>query len=204
MSSNRLHRVLATTALTATLVAGGVVAPTAGAVTTTLKDNKCTIRLSDEEAGDLSKAEGKANDVDSSLLKDDYKIWPKDAASRARAVEDQADELYREIPSYETTAELSSDENEVKRAKNNIAVAETFRKIAPDYVKALNACAKKEKYGTDKDDDRDNTLGNIDKGGAIILGTTAALSILMFAFRVAVPQLKNILPPEIAAMLPNY
>lgn len=105
------------------LVAGGVVAPTAGAVTTSIKNDKCTITLNEEEASDLKNAESKDNDVDSSLLKNGLKISPKDAEKRARDVENQSDELYRALAGYEAEVELG-DEDAVKRAKNNIAVVE--------------------------------------------------------------------------------
>ena len=56
MSSSRLRRVVATSTLSVALIAGGVVAPTAGAVTTSIKNAKCTITLSDKESSDLSNA----------------------------------------------------------------------------------------------------------------------------------------------------
>ena len=201
MSSSRLRRVLATSTLSVALVAGGVVAPTAGAVTTSIKNNKCTITLSDKESSDLSNAESKDNDVDSGLLQDDYEILPKDAEARARAVQNQSDELYRDLADFETEVELG-DEDAVKRAKNNIKVAETFRDIAPEYIKALNACAKKEEFNKKKDSDRDNTSSNIDKGGAILLGVSGALTIILMALRAAGPFLKTILPPQLADMIP--
>lgn len=142
MSSSRLRRVVAASSLSVAVLAGGVVAPTAGAVSTTIKDEKCTITLSEEEASDLKNAESKDNDVDSSLLKNGLKILPKDAQKRASAVEEQSNELFRALADYEAEVELG-DENVVKRAKHNIAVVETFRAIAPEYVKALNACAKR-------------------------------------------------------------
>ena len=182
-------------------MAGGVVAPTAGAVTTSIKNNKCTITLSDKESSDLSNAESKDNDVDSGLLQDDYEILPKDAEARARAVQNQSDELYRDLADFETEVELG-DEDAVKRAKNNIKVAETFRDIAPEYIKALNACAKKEEFNKKKDSDRDNTSSNIDKGGAILLGVSGALTIILMALRAAGPFLKTILPPQLADMIP--
>ena len=201
MSSSRLRRVVATSTLSVALVAGGVVAPTAGAVTTSIKNNKCTITLSDKESTDLSNAESKDNDVDSGLLQDDYEILPKDAEARARAVQNQSDELYRDLADFETEVELG-DEDAVKRAKNNIKVAETFRDIAPEYIKALNACAKKEEFNKKKDSDRDNTSSNIDKGGAILLGVSGALTIILMALRAAGPFLKTILPPQLADMIP--
>ncbi|WP_295805776.1 hypothetical protein [uncultured Corynebacterium sp.] len=201
MSSSRLRRVVATSTLSVALVAGGVVAPTAGAVTTSIKNNKCTITLSDKESSDLSNAESKDNDVDSGLLQDDYEILPKDAEARARAVQNQSDELYRDLADFETEVELG-DEDAVKRAKNNIKVAETFRDIAPEYIKALNACAKKEEFNKKKDSDRDNTSSNIDKGGAILLGVSGALTIILMALRAAGPFLKTILPPQLADMIP--
>ena len=192
---------VATSTLSVALVAGGVVAPTAGAVTTSIKNNKCTITLSDKESSDLSNAESKDNDVDSGLLQDDYEILPKDAEARARAVQNQSDELYRDLADFETEVELG-DEDAVKRAKNNIKVAETFRDIAPEYIKALNACAKKEEFNKKKDSDRDNTSSNIDKGGAILLGVSGALTIILMALRAAGPFLKTILPPQLADMIP--
>ena len=201
MSSSRLRRVVATSTLSVALVAGGVVAPTAGAVTTSIKNNKCTITLSDKESSDLSNAESKDNDVDSGLLQDDYEILPKDAEARARAVQNQSDELYRDLADFETEVELG-DEDAVKRAKNNIKVAETFRDIAPEYIKALNACAKKEEFNKKKDADGDNTSSNIDKGGAIILGVSGALTIILMALRAAGPFLKTVLPPQLADMIP--
>lgn len=201
MSSSRLRRVVATSTLSVALIAGGVVAPTAGAVTTTMKNGKCTITLSDDESSDLSKAESKDNDVDSSLLKDGYEILPKDAAARARAVKEQSDELYRDLASFETEAEIG-DEESAKRAKNNIKVAETFRDIAPEYVKALNACEKKQEFNKKKDSDSDNTSSNIDTGGAILFGVTAGLTIILMALRAAGPFLKTVLPPQLADMLP--
>ncbi|MCG7229973.1 hypothetical protein [Corynebacterium minutissimum] len=201
MSSSRLRRVVATSTLSVALVAGGVVAPTAGAVTTSIKNDKCTITLSEKESNDLSNAESKDNDVDSGLLKDDYEILPKDAEARARAVQNQSDELYRDLAGFETEVELG-DEDAVKRAKNNIKVAETFRDIAPEYIKALNACAKKEEFNKKKDSDRDNTSSNIDKGGAILLGVSGALTVILMALRAAGPFLKTILPPQLADMIP--
>ncbi|KHO30111.1 hypothetical protein [Corynebacterium minutissimum] len=201
MSSSRLRRVVATSTLSVALVAGGVVAPTAGAVTTSIKNDKCTITLSEKESNDLSNAESKDNDVDSSLLKDDYEILPKDAGARARAVQNQSDELYRDLADFEAEVELG-DEDAVKRAKNNIKVAETFRDIAPEYIKALNACAKKEEFNKKKDSDRDNTSSNIDKGGAILLGVSGALTIILMALRAAGPFLKTVLPPQLADMIP--
>ena len=81
MSSSRLRRVVAASTVSLAVLTGGVVAPSAGAVTTSIKDAKCTITLSEEEASDLKSAESKDNDVDSSLLKDGLKILPKDAES---------------------------------------------------------------------------------------------------------------------------
>lgn len=201
MSSSRLRRVVATSTLSVALVAGGVVAPTAGAVTTSIKNNKCTITLSDKESTDLSNAESKDNDVDSGLLQDDYEILPKDAEARARAVQNQSDELYRDLADFETEVELG-DEDAVKRAKNNIKVAETFRDIAPEYIKALNACAKKEEFNKKKDSDGDNTSSDIDKGGAILLGVSGALTVILMALRAAGPFLKTVLPPQLADMIP--
>lgn len=201
MSSSRLRRVVATSTLSVALVAGGVVAPTAGAVTTSIKNDKCTITLSEKESNDLSNAESKDNDVDSGLLKDDYEILPKDAEARARAVQNQSDELYRDLADFETEVELG-DEDAVKRAKNNIKVAETFRDIAPEYIKALNACAKKEEFNKKKDSDSDNTSSNIDKSGAIILGVSGALTVILMALRAAGPFLKTVLPPQLADMIP--
>lgn len=200
MTSSRLRRVVATSTLSVALVAGGIAAPTAGAVTTSIKNDKCTITLSEDEASDLKNAESKDNDVDSSLLKDGLKISPKDAEKRARDVENQSDELYRALAGYEAEVELG-DEDAVKRAKNNIKVAETFRDIAPEYVKALDACAKKEELNK-KAPSGDNTSSNIDKGGAIILGVSGALTVLFMALRAASPFLKTVLPPQLAAMLP--
>lgn len=201
MSSSRLRRVVATSTLSVALIAGGVVAPTAGAVTTTIKNEKCTITLSDKESSDLSNAESKDNDVDSGLLKDDYEILPKDAAARARAVETQSDELYRDLAAYETEAEIG-DEESAKRAKNNVKVVETFRDIAPEYVKALNACANNKEFNKKKDSDSDNTSSNIDTGGAILFGVTGGLTIILMALRAAGPFLKTILPPQLANMIP--
>ena len=200
MTSSRLRRVVATSALSVALVAGGIAAPTAGAVTTSIKNDKCTITLSEDEASDLKNAESKDNDVDSSLLKDGLEILPKDAAARAKAVENQSDELYRDLANFEAEVELG-DEDAVKRAKNNIKVAETFRDIAPEYVKALDACAKKAEVNK-KAPSGDNTSSNIDKGGAIILGVSGALTVLFMALRAASPFLKTVLPPQLAAMLP--
>lgn len=200
MSSSRLRRVVATSTLSVALVAGGVVAPTAGAVTTSIKNDKCTITLNEEEASDLKNAESKDNDVDSSLLKNGLKISPKDAEKRARDVENQSDELYRALAGYEAEVELG-DEDAVKRAKNNIAVVEAFRGIAPDYVKALNACAKKEEFNKEEETGG-NTSSNIDTGGAIILGVSGGLAVILMALRAAGPFLKTVLPPQLAAMLP--
>ncbi|OFN78252.1 MULTISPECIES: hypothetical protein [unclassified Corynebacterium] len=200
MSSSRLRRVVATSTLSVALVAGGVVAPTAGAVTTSIKNDKCTITLNEEEASDLKNAESKDNDVDSSLLKNGLKISPKDAEKRARDVENQSDELYRALAGYEAEVELG-DEDAVKRAKNNIAVVEAFRGIAPDYVKALNACAKKEEFNKEEETGG-NTSSNIDTGGAIILGVSGGLAVILMVLRAAGPFLKTVLPPQLAAMLP--
>ncbi|WP_412099227.1 hypothetical protein [Corynebacterium aurimucosum] len=200
MSSSRLRRVVATSTLSVALVAGGVVAPTAGAVTTSIKNDKCTITLNEEEASDLKNAESKDNDVDSSLLKNGLKISPKDAEKRARDVENQSDELYRALAGYEAEVELG-DEDAVKRAKNNIAVVKAFRGIAPDYVKALNACAKKEEFNKEEETGG-NTSSNIDTGGAIILGVSGGLAVILMVLRAAGPFLKTVLPPQLAAMLP--
>ncbi len=200
MTSSRLHRVVAASSLSVALVAGGIAAPTAGAVTTSIKNDKCTITLSEDEASDLKNAESKDNDVDSSLLKDGLKISPKDAEKRARDVENQSDELYRALAGYEAEVEFG-DEDAVKRAKNNIAVVDAFRGIAPEYVKALDACAKKEEFNK-KAPSGDNTSSNIDKGGAIILGVSGALTVFFMALRAASPFLKTVLPPQLAAMLP--
>ena len=191
---------VATSTLSVALVAGGVVAPTAGAVTTSIKNDKCTITLNEEEASDLKNAESKDNDVDSSLLKNGLKISPKDAEKRARDVENQSDELYRALAGYEAEVELG-DEDAVKRAKNNIAVVEAFRGIAPDYVKALNACAKKEEFNKEEETGG-NTSSNIDTGGAIILGVSGGLAVILMVLRAAGPFLKTVLPPQLAAMLP--
>ncbi|OHO65910.1 hypothetical protein HMPREF2743_02360 [Corynebacterium sp. HMSC036D02] len=191
---------VATSTLSVALVAGGVVAPTAGAVTTSIKNDKCTITLNEEEASDLKNAESKDNDVDSSLLKNGLKISPKDAEKRARDVENQSDELYRVLAGYEAEVELG-DEDAVKRAKNNIAVVEAFRGIAPDYVKALNACAKKEEFNKEEETGG-NTSSNIDTGGAIILGVSGGLAVILMVLRAAGPFLKTVLPPQLAAMLP--
>lgn len=201
MTSSRLRRVVATSTLSVALVAGGIAAPTAGAVTTSIKNDKCTITLSEEEASDLKDAESKDNDVDSSLLKDGLEILPKDAAARANAVENQSEELYRDLAKYETETRIGNEES-VKRAKNNIAVVKTFRRIAPEYVKALNACAKKEELNKKPAPSGDNTSSNIDKGGAIILGVSGGLAVLLMALRAASPFLKTVLPPQLAAMLP--
>ncbi|WP_311521786.1 hypothetical protein [uncultured Corynebacterium sp.] len=200
MSSSRLRRVVAASSLSVAVLAGGVAAPTAGAVSTTIKDEKCTITLSEEEASDLKNAESKANDVDSSLLKNGLKISPKDAEKRARAVEDQSEELYRALAGYEAEVELG-DENAVKRAKNNIAVVKAFRGIAPEYIKALNACAKKEEFNK-REASGANTSSNIDTGGAVILGVTGGLAVILMVLRAAGPFLKTVLPPQLAAMLP--
>lgn len=200
MSSSRLRRVVAASSLSVAVLAGGVVAPTASAVSTTIKDEKCTITLSDEEASKLKNAEAKDNDVDSSLLKNGLKILPKDAEKRARAVKDQSEELYRALADYEAEVGVG-DEDAVKRAKNNIAVAEAFREIAPEYVEALNACAKKEEFNKEQVSG-DNTSSNIDTGGAIILGVSGGLAVLLMVLRAAGPFLKTVLPPQLVAMLP--
>lgn len=200
MSSSRLRRVVAASSLSVAVLAGGVAAPMAGAVSTTIKDEKCTITLSEEQASDLKNVESKDNDVDSSLLKNGLKILPKDAEKRARDVENQSAELYRALAGYEAEVELG-DENAVKRAKNNIAVVETFRAIAPDYVKALNACAKKEEFNKEEETGG-NTSSNIDTGGAIILGVSGGLAVILMVLRAATPFLKTVLPPQLAAMLP--
>lgn len=200
MSSSRLRRVVAVSTVSVAVLASGAVAPTAGAVTTSIKDEKCTITLSEEEASDLKNAESKDNDVDSSLLKDGLKILPKDAEKRARDVENQSEELYRALAGYEVDAELGGEES-AKRAKNNIAVVEAFRKIAPDYVKALNACAKKEELNKEQEGGG-NTSSNIDTGGAVILGVSGGLAVILMALRAAGPYLKTVLPPQLTAMLP--
>lgn len=174
------------------IAAVGATAVPAQALTTTISNATCTVRLSTSESDAWSAATDKTNNIDEGDVMP-LRVKVANAAATRAAFDSKLANLDNDKSGYE--AELVAgdpDEDRTKLLKGNIAVISAMQDLSGKYTAALDACADGKTYNSStgavtdpsKDTDKDdrNTSSNMSESSLYaLLGLLAVAGLTTFA-----------------------
>lgn len=137
------------------VVSSVIVAP-AQALESTVEKNTCTITLSLSEQEDWDAATAKKNDINEASIMP-LSVQVKDATSTKSKFEEKLTGvdggLEYMLEDYETQLSVGvEDDDQRELLEGNLAVIKQIQKNAKAYKNALDSCANRESYDSDKDD----------------------------------------------------